>query len=153
MKNINFKFDIDSLNINKGVVVYEELNEKTNKSGMVRFSDLNAVVNNFKNHNHTKTDSLRLYVTGNFMDSARIRFRLSESFTDSLHSFRPFDFKILNPILEPLVSARIISGSLDTLRVNAIGREHMSHGKMKMYYNDLKIQYLNKGSDSVKNLK
>ncbi len=159
MKNINFKFDIDSLNINKGVVAYEELNEKTNKSGMVRFSDLNAVVNNFKNHNHTETDSLRLYVTGNFMDSARIRFRLSESFTDSLHSFtyglrfRPFDFKILNPILEPLVSARITSGSLDTLRVNAIGREHMSHGKMKLYYNDLKIQYLNKGSDSVKNLK
>ena len=159
MKNINFKFNIDSLNINKGIVVYEELNEKTNKSGMVRFSNLNAVVNNFKNHNHTQTDSLRLYITGNFMDSARIRFRLSESFTDSLHSFtyglrfRPFDFKILNPILEPLVSARIISGSLDTLRVNAIGREHMSHGKMKMYYNDLKIQYLNKGSDSVKNLK
>lgn len=159
LKKLNFKFDIDSLHINEGVVVYEELNEKTNKSGVVKFSHLNGMINNIKNHNHIETDSLRLYVTGNFMDSARIRFRLSESFTDSLHSFtyglrfRSFDFKILNPILEPLVSARIISGSLDTLRVNAIGREHMSHGKMKMYYNDLRIQYLNKGSDSVKNFK
>ena len=159
LKKVNFKFDIDSLHINDGAIVYEELNEKTNKSGVVKFSHLDALVNNFKNHNHIETDSLRLYVTGNFMDSAKIRFRLAESFTDSLHTFtyglrfRSFDFKILNPILEPLVSARIISGSLDTLRVNAIGREHMSHGKMKMYYNDLKIQYLNKGSDSVKNLK
>ena len=159
LKKVNFKFDIDSLQINEGIVTYEELNEKTNKSGVVKFSHLNAMVNNVKNHNHIETDSLRLYVTGNFMDSAKIRFRLAESFTDSLHTFtyglrfRPFDFKILNPILEPLVSARIISGSLDTLRVNAIGREHMSHGKMKMYYNDLRIQYLNKGSDSVKNFK
>ena len=159
LKKVNFKFDIDSLHINDGAVVYEELNEKTNKSGVVKFSHLDALVNNLQNHNHIETDSLRLYVTGNFMDSAKIRFRLAESFTDSLHTFtyglrfRPFDFKILNPILEPLVSARIISGSLDTLRVNAIGREHMSHGKMKMYYNDLKIQYLNNGSDSVKNLK
>jgi len=159
LKKVNFKFDIDSLQINEGIVTYEELNEKTNKSGVVKFSHLDAMVNNIKNHNHIETDSLRLYATGNFMDSAKIRFRLAESFTDSLHTFtyglrfRPFDFKILNPILEPLVSARIISGSLDTLRVNAIGREHMSHGKMKMYYNDLRIQYLNNGSDSLKNFK
>ena len=159
MKNINFKIDIDSVKVNDGVVVYEELNDKTNKSGLVKISQLDAIVNNFKNHNLKETDSLRLYLTGNFMDSAKIRFRLSESFTDSLHAFtyglrfRPFNFKILNPILEPLFSVRIISGSLDTLRVNAIGREHTSYGKMNMYYKDLKIQYLNNGNDSLKNLK
>jgi len=159
LKQLKMKFDIDSVIVSNGDITYEELNEKTGKSGKVVFSDLKASITTVKNFNHSSTDSLRLVANAKFMDSASMRFRFSESFADSLHAFtyglrfRPFDLKVLNPILEPLVSARILSGGLDTLRVNAIGREHMSHGKMKMYYNGLKIQYLNKGSDSVKNIR
>ncbi|MEI8054218.1 MAG: hypothetical protein WCH52_10810, partial [Bacteroidota bacterium] len=38
-------------------------------------------------------------------------------------------------------------------RLNAIARENVSHGKMKMYYSNLRIQYLNKGSDSIRTFK
>jgi len=56
-------------------------------------------------------------------------------------------------MLEPLVSAKITSGRVDTIRLNAIGREYVAHGKMKMYYHDLKAQYLQKGDASLKTLK
>jgi hypothetical protein len=51
------------------------------------------------------------------------------------------------------VSAKIVKGRIDTIHLNAIGREYVAHGKVIMYYKDLKAQYLNKGKSESKTLK
>jgi len=79
--------------------------------------------------------------------------KLKESYTDSLAGFllsanmKPADVKVLNPVLIPLVSAKLESGFLDTLTMRVKGNEYVSIGEMRMYYHDLKVKLLDKGVD------
>lgn len=148
------KFIIDSLSVQHASVIYEEMNEKTMQEGQVRFSELNALVRNIRNAEAEMSDSLRLSAEGLFMDSARLRMRFSESYLDSLHGFTlavrlsPFELSSLNPLLEPLASVKVLSGRLDTLRMNAIGRDHLAYGKMSFYYHGLKSRILKEGNEN-----
>ncbi len=157
--NIRKKVKIDSIRLVNTDITYEEFNEKTEMLGSVHFNRSQVLIEGIKNVDIKPTDSLRLSATTWLMDSAYIRLRFTESYTDTLHGFlfavrmRPFNLSHLNPMLEPLVSAKIKSGRVDTIHMNSIGREYVAHGKMKMYYRGLKAQYLNKGDSSEKTLK
>jgi hypothetical protein len=82
-----------------------------------------------------------------------------QAYLDTQHTFNfafrmsPFDMQRLNPILAPLMSAKIRRGQLDTMRVNAFGHEYLAHGKMKMYYRGLRATYLNQGDERSRTLK
>ena len=159
IRNLNSKIKIDSIRLYNANITYEEFNEKTEMIGAVHFKRTQALIENIKTYDIGSTDSLRLSAYTWLMDSAFIRMRFTESYTDSLNGFlfavrmRPFNLSALNPMLEPIVSAKILSGRIDTIHMNAIGREYLAHGKMKMYYHDLKAQYLKNGEANVKTLK
>ena len=90
------------------------------------------------------------------MDTAWIRLRVRESYTDSLSGFlitfrmRPGSILFLNSTLIPLSSVKLQSGYLDTLTMRAVGRDDISLGEMRMFYHNLKVQFLQNGSDSKK---
>ncbi len=159
IQKIPGKIKIDSIRLYNADISYEEFNEKTLMTGTAHFNRTQLLVQGIKNFDITPTDSLRVSATTWLMDSAYIRLRFNESYTDTLHGFafavrvRPFNLTALNPMLEPLVSAKINRGRVDTIHLNAIGREYVAHGKMKMYYSGLKAQYLQKGDENVKTLK
>ena len=50
----------------------------------------------------------------------------------------------------PLASVKLTSGILDTITMRAIGHDYFSIGAMQMYYKDLKVQFLKKGSETKK---
>ncbi|MES1220012.1 MAG: hypothetical protein ABUT20_31205, partial [Bacteroidota bacterium] len=81
---------------------------------------------------------------------------IRESYTDSLAGLfmtvrmRPSRMLVLNPVFEPLSSVRLQSGILDTLSMRVIGKDHFAYGEMKMYYHDLKIKFLNNGTEIKK---
>ncbi len=142
---------IDSLKLDEMDLKYEEFNDKTQAIAEIRLDQIEALVTNIRNREMNGTDSLRLIAYGKFMDTTDFRFHFRESYADSLHGFlmslraSPTDLRAYNSYLLPLASARIISGYMDTLRMRAVGREHLAYGYMQMLYHDLKIQYLNKG--------
>src|SRR5689334_21622707 len=88
------------------------------------------------------------------MDSILISLKVKESYTDSLAGFLLYasinrtDARMINPILIPLVSARLESGYLDTLSMQVTSKEYVAIGEMKMYYHDLKVKVLKKGKES-----
>ena len=49
-----------------------------------------------------------------------------------------------------LSSIKIQSGYLDTLTMRAVGQEYLSLGEMRMYYHDLKVQFLKNGKEEKK---
>jgi hypothetical protein len=104
------------------------------------------------------TDSLYLLTYAVMEDSIKLRLRVDQSYTDSLSAFymsariAPFNLPALNPMLEPLASAKVVSGRLDTLQLRAIGREYIAHGKMKLYYQDLKVNILDKSNQQKKTI-
>jgi hypothetical protein len=91
-------------------------------------------------------------------DSVRLRVHVDQSYADTLSAFymsvrvAPFNLTALNPMLGPLASAQVTSGYLDTLQMRVIAREYIAHGKMKLYYRDLKVNILDKENQQRKTL-
>jgi len=63
---------------------------------------------------------------------------------------QPQSMLYLNKILPALTSVKLQSGYLDTLTMRAVGQEYLSLGEMRMYYHDLKVQFLKNGSEEKK---
>jgi hypothetical protein len=63
---------------------------------------------------------------------------------------QPHSMLYLNQILPALSSIKLQSGYLDTLTMRAVGMEHLSLGEMRMYYHDLKVQFLKNGKEEKK---
>jgi len=63
---------------------------------------------------------------------------------------QPHSMLYLNKILPALSSVKLQSGYLDTLTMRAVGQDYLSLGEMKMYYHDLKVQFLKNGSEEKK---
>jgi hypothetical protein len=158
IKTINQRIQIDSMILNQASIVYEEFNDKTKRLGSVHFGDLQAIIRNINTYRHGPKDSLYLLTYAVMEDSIRLRLHVDQSYTDTLSAFymsvriAPFNLPVLNPMLEPLASARVVSGKLDTLQLRAIGREHITHGKMRLYYQDLKVNILDKSNQQKRTI-
>lgn len=156
IKKIPLQLSVDTILLNNANVSYTEVNEKIKKPGTITVNRMTVRLIDFKNYNIGPTDSLRLHANGYLMDTAWIRLRVKESYTDSLGGFlmtvriKPSELTILNPVLVPLASIKIESGFLDTLSMRAVGREYLSLGEMNMHYHDLKLRLLKNGDITKK---
>lgn len=143
-------FIVDSLTIRNGTVSYEEINDRTGKTGFVQLKKTDGILTNIRNTNISADDSLHVDLHTRLMDTAALSIRYVESYADTLHGFQlslgigRFNMPALNPILEPIASARIRRGRLDTIDMEAVGNEYRAYGQMKMYYQDLNVQFLNR---------
>jgi hypothetical protein len=146
---------IDTVSVSNGFVTYTEKTVKTGREGSVVFGRLNGFLSGIKSRETGLTDSLTVQASAFLMDKALVQMRLRQSYSDSLAGFlltatlSPTALDILNPVMEPLASVSIRSGYLDTLRIRAIGREHLSIGSMDMFYHRLRIRFIADG-DSTK---
>jgi hypothetical protein len=151
IKRLPFKLSVDSVLVHNGQVRYEEHSEKTNKSGVISITRLQALLANMKSRDLHATDSLKLQADAYMMDSIHVNLRLHESYTDSLAALLmttrvgPANLMMLNKVVEPLASVRIRAGQLDTLTLRAIGREYISYGEMQMRYRKLNVEILQGG--------
>jgi hypothetical protein len=141
---------IDSLHIRNSTISYEEINDRTGKTGFVQLKKTNGRLLNLRNTNISGDDSLFVDLHTRLMDTATLTIRYLESYADTLHGFQlylgigRFNMPALNPIMEPIASARIRRGRLDTILMEAVGNEYRAYGQMKMYYRDLNVQFLNR---------
>jgi hypothetical protein len=158
LQELGIPLIIDSARIMNGSILYEEFNDKTNKFASVPLTNLQAALRRINNRDIKPTDSLYLVASATLLDTVRFRVSFRESYADSLHGFlysvriRPFSMPVLNPMLEPLAGAQITSGYLDTMSMRTVGREYIAHGKMKLYYRDLKVNILNKKDQKKKSI-
>jgi hypothetical protein len=158
VKKIPFPVSIDTVKISNGTIVYTELSHKTHEEGVIPVTRVNGEVYPIRNYNVAPNDSLHIQLSGYILDSAWVRLRVRESYTDSLAGFiltvqmRPRSLLYLNPVLTPLASIRLHSGYLDTLSMRVVGREHLSLGEIKMFYRDIKVQFLRNGDETKKGM-
>ncbi len=156
IQKIQFKISIDTVKIKNGTTVYTEVSDKTNEAGIIPVTRMNGDIFPIKNFNLTLSDTFRIRLNGYLMDTAWIRLRTRESYLDTLSGFlltlrmRPGDLQYLNPVLAPLASVKLQSGYLDTLNMRVVGQEYISLGQMKMFYHDLKVQFLRNSGEEKK---
>jgi hypothetical protein len=156
IQKIPFKVSIDTILISNGTAVYTELNDKTKETADVRVTRMSGDIFPIKNFELTPTDSFRIRLNFYLLDSGWVRLRTRESYLDTLSGFlitlrmQPHSMLYLNKILPALSSIKLQSGYLDTLTMRAIGQDYLSLGEMRMYYHDLKVQFLKNGSEEKK---
>ena len=156
IKKIPQQLSIDTVLFTNANVTYTEVSEKIKKPGTITVTRMTVRLLAVKNYAIKPTDSLSMQANGYLMDTAWIRLRVKESYTDTLGGFlmtlrlKPADLTALNPALIPLSSLKLESGFLDTLSMRAVGREYLSLGKMKMYYHNLKLRLLKNGDSTSK---
>ncbi len=148
LKDIPVRFSLDTVHIRNGQVYYTERSAKTKKEGTVFLTRMDARLFPVKNTDLAADDSLRLRAEAYLMDSSWVGLRMRESYVDTLSGFlltlkmRPSSLTILNPMLEPTTTVKLVSGQLDTLDMKAVGREYLSLGTMTMHYHDLKLAFI-----------
>lgn len=153
VKKIPFNMSADTIQVNHGSVDYTEFSNKTNAAGTIPIRRMDITLLDVKNHDIRMHDSLTIRATGYVMDSIWVQLRVKESYTDSLGGFKMTlrakagDLTVLNPVLIPLVSAKLISGEVDTLNMRAVGREYLAIGEMQVPYKNLKFRFLKSGKD------
>jgi hypothetical protein len=154
IKAIRMPVDVGQVVLENGLLVYTELAEKSNEEGIISLTNLNAVVGNIRNRNLTPSDSLLLRIDALLLDSAQLSLNLKESYTDSLAGFlmrlrmKPTSLTFLNPVVAPLASVQIQSGTVDSLYLNAIGREDVAFGEMHLFYRNLRIKFVQVGENN-----
>ncbi len=156
IQKIPFKISIDTILISNGTAVYTELNDKTKETADVPVTRMSGDIFPIKNFGLTPTDSFRIRLNFYLLDSGWIRLRTRESYLDTLSGFlitlrmQPHSMLYLNKILPALSSVKLQSGYLDTLTMRAVGQDYLSLGEMRMYYHDLKVQFLKNGNEEKK---
>lgn len=156
IKRIPFRFRADTVIVSDGFAAYAE--KKDNQTLSVPVTRLNIMFLNLKNRHYKPTDSLGIVATGFVFDSIWTSLRLKQSYTDSLGRFRlngrlkAKDITFLNSITIPLAAVKIRSGNIDTISMSVAGHEYVALGKMKMLYDNLKIEVLKEETGKKKKI-
>lgn len=153
LAQIGFPFHIDQMQLDDATVHYTELNPVSKDTGSVNFSSVNVSINNVSsNRTLVSDDSLQVKVSALFLDKMQLKVAMSQSYRDTLSGLRlaidlgPGRFTDLNPFLAPLLSARVKSGYIDSLRMTAVGNDYVSKGSMDLHYHHLKADLLDSGN-------
>ena len=160
LHNIDFTIRLDTVNLFDSYIGYQEHAEKSNSPGEIFFTDLNASVYNISNDvahllKYPKTNiSASTNVFGKGKIIAQFQFDMIDP--DNIHTYGvevdSFDLQEFNRILIPNASAQIKSGKNERIIMTAKANEVYSYGEMKFYYNDLKVQLLNRETETPRGL-
>jgi hypothetical protein len=148
LKKINQRLHIDSVRLVDGKIFYEEFNDKTEMLAKVNLTELQTLISNIDNYNTSLSDSLYIVSTSRLLDTTQVSIRFHESYADSIGSFLyrvrigQFGLPALNSVILPTANMKINRGWLDELELKVMGNDYLAHGKMRMYYNDFRIQFL-----------
>jgi hypothetical protein len=160
LKGINFTINIDTVNLSHAYVAYQEHAEKANTPGEIYFEDLHAKIINITNDIATinRNPYTNISATGEVFGKGFIdaEFQFDMKDPDNIHRYGievdSFDLTEFNRILIPNASAQIKSGNNERIIMTAHADENYSYGEMRFFYNDLKVQLLNRETETPKGL-
>jgi hypothetical protein len=142
---------IDSVSIRNAKIEYEQLSEKTQKTGIVFFEKMNAELCNITNdpvsyqQNAKATLEASTQLLGISKLAVKVEFNLANQ--NGEHwingSLGKFNMTALNKVFEPITAVSIRSGKLDQLNFRIRLNNDVSDGKVTFLYSDLKIDKLN----------
>jgi hypothetical protein len=148
LDNVPFSFTIKRASITNSYIEYKERNNITRNSGRVRFSNANAVINNFTNDKKNAGQIMELSFNGRFLDispfSSNWKFYLfhPQGKFDVTATAGAIDGLALNQLVEPMGPAHIREGNLHSLSANLHGDDYNMNGTVKLLYDNLKVDLL-----------
>jgi hypothetical protein len=150
---------LDTLDLHDGTIEYTERRPAIPTPAQVTTRQTRIRALGIQSRPTTATDTLRIAIDTRLQEAVQLRLRYHEACADTLHGFHlalrtgPFALPALNSLLEPMASARMRRGRVDTIEMKAAGNDISARNAMRMRYRDLKLQFLNPGDTAHKTLR
>jgi len=142
---------LDSINVNRSYIRYEENIHADRESGVVDFSNLNAQIQNITNIGLDRKDFPKtvLTATANFMKKAPLKVKLEFDISDVNDRFHitgnmgGIAAEQMNKFMKPAMNVEAEGEILD-MYFNFYGNDIKASGDMKLEYNNFKVEVLRK---------
>ncbi|CAN5622788.1 hypothetical protein BH11BAC2_BH11BAC2_10930 [soil metagenome] len=152
IKSIPVSTNIDSLFVEDGQVVYEEVAPGARKAGRIFFKKMNGSITGISNDslNYTASSKIIVNVTAKLMDVAKIKVYLSiplntnQMVFDCSGHLSSMHLKELNDMTEENAGVSIRGGELDSMSFSFKADQIRATGKMIFAYHDLDFSIKNK---------
>jgi hypothetical protein len=150
LKKLDLDLKIDTLSVNNFNVLYNEYNEKSDKTGSVIFNNANALALNITTNKAAlqKNNVCSISIGSYFMNRARLTLAMDFNLTDEKNSFSykgqlgPMDLKYVNPAAMPLGMVKITKGTLKQFIFNIKANRSGDEGRVGLLYNNLTVSVL-----------
>lgn len=151
------KFDIDSLSILSGKVLYTEHAEDASQPGWISFQEIHAQIYKISNDTiyKTKTGWIEFKANTMLMGKGEFDVSLKARLFDSQNTFSvhgtlyQMDGRELNPMVEKNAFLYISSGKIEKMSFNFTADNNKSTGNMTLLYTGLDLAIKNKRTDDT----
>ena len=160
LRNIKFPLEIDTLQVLKSKLVYEEEKDFSKGPGVLNFDKFNLQATNIKSgFGLKKTDDVKIKVNCIFMKTSPLDVDWSFNVLDKKDSFHiqgvisNFDIAAIERFSKPYMNASF-TGVFNKYRFNFYGNDDAVKGNASLDYDDLKVKlYKKKNPEKVAKLK
>ncbi|HEX7870826.1 MAG TPA: hypothetical protein VF455_12010, partial [Chryseobacterium sp.] len=160
LRNIKFPLEIDTLQVLKSKLVYEEEKDFSKGPGVLNFDKFNLQATNIKSgFGLKKTDDVKIKVNCIFMKTSPLDVDWSFNVLDKKDSFHiqgvisNFDVAAIERFSKPYMNASF-TGVFNKYRFNFYGNDDAVKGNASLDYDDLKVKlYKKKNPEKVAKLK
>lgn len=144
LRTLPFGLDIDTFQITKSYISYEEIPEKAETSGTIFFDDLNAKILEINNDKTLKKGHTIINARARFMGDGKIEMHSVLPWNEHSKSLmkgslRDFSFEKLNSVLMPAANLQVQSGHLTSLTFDYTYDNVRADGSIELNYNNLKL--------------
>ncbi len=151
LRNLKANIRVERVKISDGFIVYEEQAEIANKTAKIFFSKIKMDLENITNIPHylSKRNDLPIRASSRFMGKTDFSLKMRLSIQDRHDRFsfsgkmQSMNGSLINPILNNN-AIHLESGKINRLFFQANGNRYEIRGRMRMFYNELKISLLSK---------
>jgi|GEM_PF-53355 len=141
---------IDTLQLRRVQISYQEFNKKTGKTGSIIFANTRGAIYNITNYPASlkKNRFMRAELSTLFMKKANLRVGFNFNLTDKAGAFSSsgtlgsMNGTALNQVTNPLAMVNVQSLNVRKLQFNIKANERLARGTVRFYYSDLNIQLL-----------
>ncbi|MCB0490248.1 MAG: DUF748 domain-containing protein [Cyclobacteriaceae bacterium] len=143
LRQIPFKFQLDTLQILDSRVQYKEFPEAGDSVGSVTFEKLNASVASLDNTPRW-TGATTVDVNTRLMGGGYLQSKMTMPGDSTLPYtvegyLRDMDLRLVNKMMEPAAGIRIESGDVKEIKFSFYYNDYRSDGKLEMDYENLKV--------------
>jgi len=144
--------NIDSIAILSGNIVYTEHSEKAIEKGSISFNEINARIYKITNDTVYKTEKAYIEMNANaFLNGkGKLSILLKARIFDNQNTFAVngtlsgMEASDLNPIFEKSAAIKITSGKINNMHFSFSANNTKATGNMKLIYQGLKLEIINK---------
>lgn len=155
LQQLSASITIDTIHVRNVDITYTEFNKKSNKSGSISFNHSNGDIINVTTNKDSlqKNNICTTSVSSYFMNSGKlyVLFKFNLTAKDAAFTYKgsvgPMDLNLINQASMPLALVKLNSGKLKQMDFDIKANAKISHGRVSVLYNDLKVTILKADTD------